>query len=188
LSQTRGRTAGGTTLTLHGTHLTHVRAVKFGSHPATHLQRLSSHLLRVVVPAHGAGLVHVRVSTNHGRTAGRRFHYIAAPTVTEVPTPSGPTAGGNTVTVWGSDFYPGTTVQFGTAKATKVSVISRRKLQVVAPTHQPGVVDITVSTPYGTSAVNPADRYTYTAPPPNSHRQHQAHQHGAHQHRQANGR
>lgn len=72
LSSTSGPTAGGHTLLIRGTNLTHVTLVRFGSHEATHLRRLSPGRLRVTIPAHGAGTYPVRVVTTHGRTAHTR--------------------------------------------------------------------------------------------------------------------
>ena len=162
LSTTTGRTAGGGSVILHGTDLTHVTAVWFGPHRATRLQSLSPTRLRAVVPAHAPGAVNIRVVTNHGTASGAKFTYLAPPAVAEVDPASGPAAGGNVVTVRGSGFDPTTSVQFGTTPAPHVEVLSQTKLAVTVPAHGPGVVDIIVSTEYGSSAATKTDRYTYT--------------------------
>jgi hypothetical protein len=87
--------------------------------------------------------------------------------VTGVNPPSGPVAGGGTVTVTGTDFTGATGVNFGTVAASDVAVASDgTSLTVTAPpAGAPGQVDVTVTTPAGTSAITPADQFTYAAAP-----------------------
>ena len=87
----------------------------------------------------------------------------AAPTVTGVSPPSGPVAGGGIVTVTGTGFTGASAVNFGTVAATGLAVASDTSLTVtVPPAAAPGQVDVTVTTPRGTSAVTTADQFTYT--------------------------
>ena len=89
-----------------------------------------------------------------------------APTVTGVSPSTGSTAGGEPVTVTGTDFTGATTVMFGTVPATFFPV-SATQISATAPTEAAGAVDVTVTAPGGTSAVNaPADQFTFAAPPP----------------------
>ncbi len=85
-----------------------------------------------------------------------------APTVTSVSPASGPSAGGTTVTVNGTGFTPGSTVSFGTAAASSVTYLTPYELTAVSPPGS-GTVDVTVSTFAGTSAVTPADQFTYSS-------------------------
>ena len=90
------------------------------------------------------------------------------PTVTNVSPTGGPTAGGTSVTITGTNFYNGTsnaTVSFGVTAATSVTVNTPTSITAIAPAHTAGTVDITVTTPTGTSATSSLDRYTYYAPP-----------------------
>jgi hypothetical protein len=83
------------------------------------------------------------------------------PTLTQINPTSGPTAGGNTVTITGTSFLSSnTTVFFGATPATNVVVVSDTVITATAP---PGVgtVDVTVVTPFGTTPIVPADQYTY---------------------------
>jgi hypothetical protein len=68
--------------------------------------------------------------------------------------------GGTLVTVVGSNLEATTTVRFGSATARVDAVISSTELEVTAPAGT-GAVDVTVTTPGGTSPVTPADRYRY---------------------------
>ncbi len=88
-----------------------------------------------------------------------------SPAVTGVSPSAGPTAGGNTVTITGSNFTSGATVTFGTAAASSVSFVSSTELMATAPANSAGPVDVTVTTSDGTSETSPADQYTYDAPP-----------------------
>jgi len=89
---------------------------------------------------------------------------FAAPTVTSVTPAHGSTTGGTRVTVNGANFTPGASVHFGSVAATSVSVTTATALVAAAPTERAGTVDITVTTPDGTSAVSPADVYAATKP------------------------
>lgn len=88
------------------------------------------------------------------------------PTVTSVTPNNGPTSGGNTVTVTGTNFLSSNTqVYFGATPGTSVVVISDTELTVVAPAGL-GTVDVTVTTPFGTSPTTVNDEYTFAPLPP----------------------
>ena len=81
---------------------------------------------------------------------------------------SGPLAGGTVVTITGANFVVnGTTAKFGANAATNVACSSTTQCTATSPAGAAGTVDVTVTTPSGTSAVNqPADQFTYTASGP----------------------
>jgi IPT/TIG domain len=88
-----------------------------------------------------------------------------APSVTTVSPSSGSTAGGNIVTLSGSNFTGTPTVDFGTMAGTDVVVASGGdSLTVKAPAESLGTVNITVTVGGVTSAVNAEDLYTYLEP------------------------
>jgi hypothetical protein len=89
------------------------------------------------------------------------LYAYGAPTVTSVSPNTGPTAGGNTVTINGTGFVTGATVKFGTTAATAVTLVSGTQLTAKAPTHAAGIVNVRVSTPAGTSPIAFGNRYTY---------------------------
>jgi hypothetical protein len=82
--------------------------------------------------------------------------------VTGVSPTSGSAAGGDTVTVTGSGFTGTTGVSFGTATASNLLVASDTQLTVTSPQAAVGTVDVTVTTPAGTSAATSADQFTYS--------------------------
>lgn len=83
------------------------------------------------------------------------------PTVTGVSPAQSPIAGGQTVTVSGSNFGADSVVSFGGTPAS-TSVISTTQLSAIAPASPVArVVDVTVSTGGIGSRANDSDRFTY---------------------------
>ena len=171
VSPSSGPTAGGTSVTVSGTNLTGASAVDFGTaNPGTSISAVTATSLTVTSPA-GTGTVDVTVTTPNGTSAvnapSDHFTYNAPalPTVTGVSPSSGPTAGGTSVTVTGTNLTGASAVDFGTANpGTSISAVTATSLTVTSPAGT-GTVDVTVTTPNGTSAVNaPSDHFTYNAP------------------------
>ncbi len=80
-------------------------------------------------------------------------------TVTAVEPPSGPASGGVAVHLSGTGFTPGVSVTFGGVPVT-VTHLDASSIDVVAPEHAPGAVDVQVTDPDGRSAVAPT-AFTY---------------------------
>lgn len=120
----------------------------------------------------------------------------AAPTVTRVAAlkgghegpAEGPTAGGSEVVISGSNLLlgapscvfsdeldgtpraslpgcSGVIVRFG-GEPGLVASASAHSIDVISPAHKAGVVDVTVTTPAGTSATSSKDRFKYVGPSP----------------------
>ncbi len=161
-----GPTTGGTTVTLTGTNFAPGATVMFGSNPGTGVVVNSSTSLTVVSPAGSVGPVDIVVTAIGGTSATSAndvFTYVLAPTVTAISPTSGSFAGGTAVTITGTNFVSGATVNFGATAGTNVVVVNSTTITVTAPAHANGTVDITVTTAAGTSAVNaPADQFTYS--------------------------
>jgi hypothetical protein len=85
-----------------------------------------------------------------------------SPTVTKVTPNSGPVAGGTTVKIAGSSFTGATAVNFGSTNATSFTVTSATSITAVSPAEPPGAVDVTVTTPMGTTAISLKDRFKFT--------------------------
>ena len=83
-----------------------------------------------------------------------------APVVSRIVPATGPGTGGTVVTISGSSLAGGT-VAFGTTAATSVSSATG-SCTATSPAGT-GTVDVTVTTTAGTSAVSPADQFTYQA-------------------------
>jgi hypothetical protein len=110
------------------------------------------------------GTVHL-ACTNPAETIASTS--VSAPTtsVSVVLPNSGPLAGGESVIIGGTFFTGATAVDFGTTPATTVKVITAHSITAVEPAGTAGTVDVRVTTPLGTSAVTPADHFTYTNGP-----------------------
>ena len=165
VSPTAGPAAGGNTITITGTNFASGATVKFGTGAATSVNVESATTLTAVAPA-GTGTVNVTVTTPGGASAiSTADEYAYSPPSVSAVNPSvGPTAGGNTATITGTNFVAGATVDFGANAATSVDVNSSTKLTAVAPAGGYGTVDVTVSTADGTSATSSADHYAYGQP------------------------
>jgi hypothetical protein len=163
-----GPLAGGTAVTITGTNLTGATSVTFGGLAATGVVVNSATSISAMSPADSAGTVDVRVTTAGGTSAvsppGDSFTYLAAPTVSVVSPSSGPAAGGTGVTITGTNFVPGATVSFGGTAATGVHVNSGTSISATSPAGA-GTVDVTVTTPGGTSATGAADHFKFIPRP-----------------------
>ena len=165
ISPTSGTTLGGTSVTITGTNLTGVTAVKFGTSNATSFTVNSNTQITATSPAGSAGIVDVTVS-NVGATSATNaadgFTYVAltTPTVTGVLPSGGPVSGGTLVTLTGTNLSGATAVMFGAVSATFV-IDSATQIRATAPAGAAATVDITVTTSGGTSATGAADRFTY---------------------------
>jgi hypothetical protein len=150
---------GGTTVTITGTNLAGATAVNFGDKLGT-ITANTPTSVTVTAPA-GAGLAPVHVTTNAGSSNDLAYFYVSSPAITSVSATSGPTAGGNTVTIHGFGLSTATNVDFGGNSATP-TVVSDSQLTVAVPAGSAGTVGLTVTTAGG-SAAGPA--YTYVEPP-----------------------
>jgi hypothetical protein len=82
------------------------------------------------------------------------------PTITKVKPNEGPGTGGTAVTITGTKFTGATAVKFGSANATSFTVKSATSIVAKAPPGS-GTVDVTVTTPEGTSVIGSADEFHY---------------------------
>ncbi len=168
LGTTSGSTGGGTVVTISGSGFTGASAVAFGGVGATAFTINSDTLITVVAPPSSAGVWDVTVTGPAGTSTfatGDRFTYSAAsaPAVTSLSTTSGSTAGGTALTITGSGFTGASGVSFGATAAAAFTVISDTQIVATAPPQAAGVVNVSVTSPTGTSAVVTADQFTYSA-------------------------
>jgi IPT/TIG domain len=84
------------------------------------------------------------------------------PTVTSVTPSSGPTAGGTSVTIGGTNFKKVRMVKFGSTNATSFAVNSAKSITAVSPQEVAGKVDVTVTTAKGTSPISATDTFEFT--------------------------
>jgi hypothetical protein len=83
------------------------------------------------------------------------------PTVTKLKPNTGPVAGGTSVSITGTNLTGATAVNFGSTAAASLTVKSATSLTAISPAETAGTVDVTVTTPGGTSALSTADRFKF---------------------------
>jgi len=88
-----------------------------------------------------------------------------APTVTGVSPSSGPSTGGTSVTISGTNLTGASAVNFGGMPASSFTVDGDTSITATTPAAT-GTVDVTVTTSGGISSINPSDEFTYNPPPP----------------------
>src|SRR5262249_10247799 len=124
--------------------------------------------ITATTPAHAAGAVNVTVTNTDTQsgTLTNGFTYVAeAPSVLSVTPVSGTTAGGTLVTINGTGFVAGATVNIGGAAATGVTVVSGAKITATTPAHAAGAVNVTV-TNLDTQSGTLTNGFTYVTPAP----------------------
>ncbi len=168
INPSSGPGAGDTAVTVTGTNLAGATSVKFGSAAATNVSvNAQGTQLTATSPA-GRGTVDVTVTTPGGTSttsSADQFTYVSAPTVSGLTPSSGPTAGGTSVAITGTNLSGATSVRFGSSPATSVSVNAQGTQLTATSPAGTGTLDVTVTTPGGTSATGTADRFTYVPPP-----------------------
>jgi hypothetical protein len=87
------------------------------------------------------------------------------PAVSSVSPSSGSAAGGTPVTITGTNFTGASAVSFGATPASTFTVNSSTSITATAPAEAAGTVDVTVTTPAGTSTTSAADHFTFNAVP-----------------------
>jgi hypothetical protein len=170
LSPDHGPAAGNNQVTITGTDLSGATQVQFGANNATNVQvNGAGTQITATAPAGTAGqTVDVRVTTPAGTSADTPaddYDYDPLPVVSNLVPDHGPAAGGNQVTIFGTHLAGATQVSFGGNNAS-INFGNDTSISVTAPQGTPGSIDVSVTTPSGTSANTPADDYTYDQPPP----------------------
>ena len=159
-----GPVAGGTTVIITGSGYTDATAVSFAGTSATSFTINSDTQITATSPAHAAGTGDVTVTSPGGTSVtsvADQFTYFAITTVTSISPTTGLVAGGNTVTVTGTGFTGATAVNFGSTPGTGLTVNSDTQITITSPAHATGIVDVTVTTASGTSAISVADQFAY---------------------------
>ena len=168
ISSTQGPATGGTSVTISGDAFTAATAVYFGTTRAASYTINSDTSITAVSAAESPATVHVTVVSPGGTSstsASDQFTFYGQPSVTGVSPNRGPMGGGYYVTVTGAHFVGTTGVKDGDTP-TAFQVISDTTLSVyIVPGEAAGdQIDITVTSPGGTSPIRVADQFTYNPP------------------------
>ena len=163
VSPSSGPLAGGTTVTITGSSFEGVSAVHFGASAATSFSVESPDTISAVAPAGALGTVDVTVTAVAGTSptgVADRFSYLPPPSVAKLSVKSGAGVGRTSVTITGSNLEDATSVSFGANAATGFTVESATSITAVAPSGS-GTVNVTVTTPGGSSAASKHDEFGY---------------------------
>ena len=168
ISSTQGPATGATGVTISGDAFTAATVVYFGTTQAASYTINSDTSITAVSPAESPGTVQVTVASPGGTSftsSNDQFTFYGRPSVTKISPKSGPIGGGYYVTVTGTHFVGTTGVNDGDTP-TAFRVINDTTLSVyIVPGEAAGdQIDITVTSPGGTSPVTPADQFTYNPP------------------------
>jgi hypothetical protein len=157
---------GSTTVTLTGTDLTGVTAVKLGT-VSVAAKVLNPTTLTFVAPVRtGPGAVAVTVSNSYGvSTPAGQLSYVnpPAPVITSVTPSSGLTYKTTPVVIKGTDFAGVTKVLVGD-KSVAFTKVSATELKVTLPAGTAGERPVRIQTPGGFNTVDPAGTFTYLTP------------------------
>lgn len=167
IAPAKGSASGGTRVTLSGANLEGVTEVMFGPSAATDIENVSKTEITVIAPAGTAGAAPITITTPEGASpSGKVSFKYESPSIASISPSSGPLAGGNTVTVAGYGFKPGTGTTgflFKAAASTNVQCSSSTSCTVlVPPSTKAGVVDLIAAVGKAKSKKDRAtDSYTY---------------------------
>ena len=169
VSPNSGPIGGGTLVNINGKNLQGTTAVMFGSTASPYVINRSRHRVQAISPAATGSTspVDIQVTTGNGTSAvvaGDQFNYVSVPTIQSVRPQTGATTGGDQVTISGAGFVNVSAVDFDTgsnAEPAAFTVDSANAISAITPAHAAGTVDVTVTTPDGTSPLGQADHFTY---------------------------
>jgi hypothetical protein len=162
VSPSYGPHAGGTTVTITGENLGVGETIRFGSVEARDVTVESENAISATVPE-GTGPVDVTVEDEEGKSATNPVdQFTYAPVVSSVTPNEGPTTGGTSVTITGVNMSEASAVKFGSVSATSFTVNSDSSITATAPPETESTVDVTVTSPGGTSALVAGDHFTFT--------------------------
>lgn len=158
-----GSVSGGTTVAIKGSNIISATVVDFGSAAAENFTFKSNNTILAVSPP-GSGTVDITVTTSKGTStvnSAEEFTYVTTAAIQNLSPRRGGTTGGNKVTIIGSGFSGATAVDFGSSPAASFAINSTQSITAVSPEEPVGTVNVSVTTPDGTSPIDPADQYTF---------------------------
>lgn len=142
-----------------------------GSNAAPVVEVVDSGLLRVMTPQGTPGIANVVVLNPDDQSGALldAFTYSGqAPTLSAVAPVTGASLGGTPITITGTGFLDGATVEFGSgdtrAAARSVVVVSSTEITATTPAHPAGVATVTVTNP-DRGAASLTGSFTFTASP-----------------------
>lgn len=159
-----GSPVGGELVVISGADFSPATTVSFGGVNSPSVTFVSATTLNAVTPMGASGMtVDVSVSNPSGSdTLVGGFSYNQSPMVTEILPVSGSPAGGDTVSITGTDFTADVNVLFGGIPSPGVTFVSSTNVLAITPAQAAGFVDVTVSNADGSGTL--ASAFLYLPP------------------------
>jgi hypothetical protein len=160
-----GGTTGGNVVTITGINFKGASSVLFGGLSATTVKAVNDTTITCKTPVTlTAGPVDVIVRTGGGPSnTFLSFMYITPPVISDISPPAGSILGGNIVTITGTNLTGATSVLFGKAASTNITVVNDTTLTCRTPLNKSGASGVIVRTGGGPS--NTFDSFTFVTPP-----------------------
>ena len=117
----------------------------------------------ITSPALGVNATPFRQNMEHFAASPPQGQPIPVPVVSGLSPTSGPASGTTRVIITGTGFSGAGSVLFGSTPASMYAINNDSSIAAIAPSGA-GTVDITVTTPGGTSVMVAADQFTYLSP------------------------
>jgi hypothetical protein len=165
----RGPSTGGTKVTLGGQNFRPGVKVFFDDIDAK-AELVNEITLSLNAPVHDVGVIDIRITNSDGMTTlfPRAFEYIVpppeGPTIQFVSPDKGPTTGGTSVRLSGTNFQKGSKA-FVDNREVPTTFIDINFLMITLPLHNPGLVSVRVVNPDGQIAELESS-FTYEGPVP----------------------
>lgn len=160
-----GSVAG--TITVNGSGFVTGDVIRIGSTTCTTSTRNSSFVMTCTgIPAQAAGTYNVSVTTpdNNVSTLANAYSYRDPATVTSVSPNSGTPSGNTLITITGTNFLAGSTVNIGGTNCTSVTVVSSTSITCRTGAKVAGTYDVNVVGP-NMPAATLTNGYQYVATP-----------------------
>lgn len=169
VSPNAGPLEGGVDVDITGTGLAAVTTIQFGPMAVLPTNIIDDNHIVATSPAladgYEAGTVHITIVTPLGTstaTVADEFTYQALPVITALDPANGSSAGGDAITISGTNLGGVTEVWFGDVQAFGVVVDGDSSISVFAPEGVSGsVVDVVLVSPGGVSETSSATQFTY---------------------------
>jgi|GEM_PF-699018 len=164
VSPTSGTAAGGTSISISGTNFVSGATVSIGGTSAS-ISSVTSTSIVAVTSAKTAGTYNLVVTNPDTQTAtlGSAYTYNNPPVLSSVSPSGGALAGGNTVTLTGSNFNSMAAISIGAGSCTSV-LANSTTATCTAPAGSAGPKTVTITNPDGTSS-SLTSSYSYNPAP-----------------------
>jgi hypothetical protein len=159
-----GGTTGGNVVTITGLNFKGASSVTFGGLNATLVKAVNDTTITCRTPVSlTAGAVDVIVRTGGGPSgAFSSFTYITPPVISAISPPAGNKAGGNRITITGTNLTGATSVLFGKAVSTNITVVDDTTITCITPLNPAGAFGVIVRTGGGPSGA--FSSFTFVTP------------------------